>query len=260
MAPIKFEENIKESLEKRSITPSANSWETLSKRLDDSEGKKHKSAFWYIGIAASIAGILFLMNGLFFNTSIPVENIPTVVDSEQIDTEKTNETIAMEPDENLQSQEVVPAEKHEPATKEANSKLASQQSSSVKTQVGNYDNMKSNQTVAQNQKATILKNDYKKPISNIESNGLEEEVIEERMAINDQQHVIDSTVLNTEIETLLSEAQLQIDSEKVTRSVDANSLLRDVEDDLEQSFRDKVFESLKTNFKKVKTAVADRNN
>ena len=34
MAPIKFEENIKSTLEKRTIQPSRNSWDTLEKSIE----------------------------------------------------------------------------------------------------------------------------------------------------------------------------------------------------------------------------------
>ena len=34
MAPIKFEENLRDKLEERSLQPSANSWSKLSDRLD----------------------------------------------------------------------------------------------------------------------------------------------------------------------------------------------------------------------------------
>ena len=42
--------------------------------------------------------------------------------------------------------------------------------------------------------------------------------------------------------------------------IDASDLLQDVEADLDQSFRDKVFKTLKSSYYSVKTAVADRNN
>jgi len=38
------------------------------------------------------------------------------------------------------------------------------------------------------------------------------------------------------------------------------ALLTEVEGELDQSFRDQIFEKLKSGFLKVRTAVADRNN
>ena len=71
-------------------------------------------------------------------------------------------------------------------------------------------------------------------------------------------------VTDDEIDSLLKQAEREILTNKLnilnTRTVDVNSLLQDVETDLEQSFRSKVFEALINNYETVKTAVAERNN
>jgi replicative DNA helicase len=71
-------------------------------------------------------------------------------------------------------------------------------------------------------------------------------------------------VTDAEIDNLLKQAEREILREhlynETTRIVDANALLQDVEDDLEQSFRTKVFEGLKSSYKTVLTAVTERNN
>ena len=71
-------------------------------------------------------------------------------------------------------------------------------------------------------------------------------------------------VTEDEIDALLNEAEKAIFKEKIksanTQTVDADALLQDVEADLQQSFRDRVFEALKTSYETVKTAVAERNN
>ena len=67
-----------------------------------------------------------------------------------------------------------------------------------------------------------------------------------------------------EIDALLEAAQKEITMQKLyneaTNKVDANALLQSVENDLEQSFRAKVFEAIKSGYESVKTAVAERNN
>ncbi len=69
--------------------------------------------------------------------------------------------------------------------------------------------------------------------------------------------------LDTEIEALLSKAKHDVIIKTATNNeqskINANSLLEEVEFDLDQSFRDKVFEKLKVSYKKVSTAVANRN-
>ena len=71
MAPIKYEEQMKDKLEKRSLQPSPESWATLANRLDARDNKhKNKSMFWWFGIAASVVGILFVTTIYFNNKSI----------------------------------------------------------------------------------------------------------------------------------------------------------------------------------------------
>ncbi len=65
MAPIKFEEHIKDKLEKRRIEPSDKAWSKLSEKLDEHEGKSNNKMFWWLGIAASLVGV-FLITTLIF--------------------------------------------------------------------------------------------------------------------------------------------------------------------------------------------------
>jgi len=71
-------------------------------------------------------------------------------------------------------------------------------------------------------------------------------------------------VSDAEINTLLDQAQKEISLHRLynetTKKVDANALLEDVEADLEQSFRNRAFKAIKSGYKYVKTAVAERNN
>jgi len=46
MAPIKFEENIREKLEQRTIEPSIQAWESLEQRLNTDEKKQSKICFY----------------------------------------------------------------------------------------------------------------------------------------------------------------------------------------------------------------------
>jgi len=62
MAPLKFEDNIREKLEERAIEPTENSWEKLASQLDVNEAKKRKKdnkIFWY-SIAAVFVGVLVI--------------------------------------------------------------------------------------------------------------------------------------------------------------------------------------------------------
>ena len=70
MAPIKFEEQLKEKLGQRSIQPSSDAWNKLSERLDNVEEKQNNKGFWWLGIAATLVGVLvtltFIFNMAFF--------------------------------------------------------------------------------------------------------------------------------------------------------------------------------------------------
>ena len=45
MAPIKFEDNIKDKLENRRLKPSLDAWDSLSKRLDNQDKRKATDLF-----------------------------------------------------------------------------------------------------------------------------------------------------------------------------------------------------------------------
>ncbi len=69
-------------------------------------------------------------------------------------------------------------------------------------------------------------------------------------------------VTNAEIDALLKKAQQEILQEQLFmkgNSVDAMALLTQVEGEMDQSFRDQIFDALKDGFLKVRTAVATRN-
>jgi hypothetical protein len=71
-----------------------------------------------------------------------------------------------------------------------------------------------------------------------------------------------SAVSEEEINTLLTNAELKIQSEKTldSKKVDPASLLGDVEFEMEDSFREKVFTALGDGYNIIKTAVVERNN
>ena len=86
------------------------------------------------------------------------------------------------------------------------------------------------------------------------------DVVAEINRLNAENH----GVSETEIDSLLKQAEREIFTNRIynenTKTVDASALLQDVEADLEQSFRSRVFEALKSGYVTVKTAVAERNN
>ena len=60
MAPNNIEESIKNKLEQRTIQPSADAWTKLESRLDATDKNYKNKTFFWIGLAASIVGILLI--------------------------------------------------------------------------------------------------------------------------------------------------------------------------------------------------------
>ena len=136
MAPIKFEEQIKDKLEQRKVTPSVEAWSKLSQRLDADEKRSKKSSFWWLGIAASVAALVFVSVSYFnkngentVNEIIVKENIKDVISP------KTDAIITSPENTNTETQIVV-AEKNselEVSTESVNKKEELKSSTIVKT-------------------------------------------------------------------------------------------------------------------------------
>ena len=261
MAPIKFEEHIKDRLEKRTIKPNSKSWDALSKKLDIHESKKSNKPLWYVGIAASIIGILFIANSLLFNTPVEIdENSPQVVDSEKMpfDDKKLDTKLVETPV--LENNEVHSDNLESGAIEsKSDSKMVSQNTVQSQNHIAKAETKTS--SLAQNQNnQDVLSNAFDDEKIGVVKTENTFELTQEVVVNNTENEVLNQSDLDSEIEKLLNEAQTTLTVTNDTKTIDANTLLQDVESDLDQSFKNKVFEALKTNFKKVKTAVADRNN
>lgn len=258
MAPIKQEEQMRDKLEKRSLQPSPESWATLSKRLDAEQKNETKSLFWWFGMAASIVGIVFATAMYFHNTSFE-SNTPTIVDSNDNVIQKGE----MKKDEFKKEEVVVEDNKPvEDSIKETEPKSNANTHLPKKSQFLNQ--IPQEEAVAQVQQSSSETSIDK--VSEIKTSELtfEAQKVQEVVAVINHLKTSGKMVTDTEIDSLLKNAQKEILSNRLynetTRTVDANALLQDVEADLQQSFRSKVFEALQSGYESVKTAVAQRNN
>ncbi|WP_298755099.1 hypothetical protein [uncultured Psychroserpens sp.] len=277
MAPIKFEENIKDKLEKRSIQPSTDAWNKLSNQLDTHDKKNSRSWFLYIGIAASIVGVLFVTT-LFFKSSEEQSVSPILVDTEIKESLENKEI--HKPIETIESKDAIVEILNEDAIEKTNE--TKMDVSPVKpiqedhTQMVQISEQKAISIVKQDK----IINDHKLQnavvaIAN-EKNSIEKKAIATNTLTSEDAKVLQvvnqikaldtdgTAVTSQEIEDLLKQAEKDILKQRIynetTRTVDADALLQDVEADLEQSFRTKVFEALRSSYNTVKTAVAERNN
>ncbi|RLJ67321.1 hypothetical protein CLV86_0818 [Lacinutrix venerupis] len=232
MAPIKNEEDMKKRLEKRTIQPSAKAWETLSQRLDNEEKKHNKKGLWWLGIAASIVGILLVTN-LFFSSK--TNNNNTIIVN-QNKTQNTQKIEKQEIERVIPKNEVIVEVKRN--IKKTNSK-----------------NLKVSNELAinNNSKKTPIKN--KETLNNLPQNNT---IITEIKIPKIKKQPIE----RDEVDMLLAQATESIKSKKTINKhtpIDHNELLIAVEDDLDERFRDKILKTVRKGYQTVKESVAERN-
>ncbi|MFD0835219.1 hypothetical protein ACFQ0I_05550 [Mariniflexile aquimaris] len=228
----KFDEQVKASLENRRLQPSTDAWEKLSNRLDAGAKKKHNNAFWYIGIAASIIGILLVALPIY-NTKPVV--VPVIVDT-PLEKQIKRSEVAVEA-----------------------IQVANDVSKSTKP-IEQVDRVNDNSVLNESETTNVV---TKKTVLKQEVLTFEDQKINEVVAKVEDLKSKNQVVTDEVIDALLLEAQKQIRFKKSynnsTGIVDANMLLQEVETDLDQSFRSKVFDAIKASFGTVKTVVAQRN-
>ena len=246
MAPIKFEENMRERLEQREIKPSAGAWERIEQDLDTSAKRKSKKNYGWLLLAASFIGLLILSGKFFFGVDqnqnpqvveVPVEEIK--IETDLPVEQKQNKLI----DKELVREEVVRVQE-KPAENESNPKgelSAKQKEALVITET------------------SPEKEALEAPVQQ----KIDAEVDAIIAKVQEQQNA-GAAYSDAEIDKLLRDAQRDIISEKVfdkeRNAVSAEALLYEVEEELDPSFRDRVFEALKEGFLKAREAVASRNN
>ncbi|MFD1615501.1 hypothetical protein [Gelatiniphilus marinus] len=254
MAVNKFENNIKDKLEKRTLKPSADAWSKLYSRLENQEEKPSNKSFWWLGIAASIIGVLLVVTQVFKNE--PLEHLtPQIVVTPEVVTPDETHTTA-----NINVKNI------EEASEEIKIKEAKKSNQIKKKSTVIIPNLTKESILIAKEKAitTIKKGNAAESVKIVsENSAFQKHKIQEIIAQANTLKNNENQVAESEIETLLTQAQKDITLKRLnnenTKKIDALVLLQDVEDELDQSFREKVFKALKENFITVKTAVAQRN-
>ena len=260
MAPIKFEEHIKEKLDNREIQPSAKSWEKLNSRLDASE--KRSGGKWWISAAAAVVVIL-IASVIFVNQQEQAVN-PIVENP-------VEEKVQENPNNNDFKQPVqVASEENKEVEDERVVQSDIKKSESQKPEKVIVENQNSEPVLKSEERpqGSQLKRKFIEPIeisqtviANTESSELYDKVQEVLAKIAEGEKSSENYTEN-EIDALLAEAARELSNDKdlyKTGSVNADALLADVEYEVDQSFRKEVFDFLKEEFLKAKTAVATRN-
>lgn len=262
MAPIKFEDKLKDKLENRSLQPSLDAWDTLADRLDKEDKKNNNTKFWWIGMAASIVGLI-LVTIQFYKNTPSSEVLPTVVETKievQNDAklipelDVINEFVSNSEVENDNVVNIAEV------TSVANNEITETQKSTIKDKAILPINEEPQDVIASllEPKVEVDNNISVKLLSQEELKIIEIVDVVKLLQANE------STVSEKEIDSLLKQAQREILKQRIydetTKTVSADALLQDVEDELEHSFRDKVYEALKSSYNSAKTAVAERRN
>jgi len=246
---MKFENKLRDKLEERQLRPSEDAWNRLSKQLDDHRFKSKNKGYWWLGIAASLILMLVI---LLDETKTPVIPESIVVDVEDVVEPTENET-------QIVNQELI-------ATQNAN-EIEEQKIRKLPNQLVLQQKLKKEEKLeAKTMDEVVAKVDNKEHQS---ENSREVLSFEEQKAVEVVAQIEllkkqSTQVTNAEIDALLATAQREIQQKRLydqaTKKVDAHTLLQSVEDDLDQSFRERVFKMLYSGYQNVKTAVAERNN
>lgn len=256
MGTERFEDKIKKQLRDREITPSAGSWEKLSTKLYATEEKKRPITFW-IGIAASIIGGILILS-LVFNNLTPSDT-PEIVDApkEEVKLEitpvETSEEIFI-PAKKVEEQVATSEINKEPITPRSNPILSPERQMHQNNREAVV--VIDNRSLLQQQTVRTSIEPATDKIFDLKLNDAINSVI-----VNVENG---KTVTDAEVNMLLAEAANKLSEEHykadfAVGKVNPQDLLQEVEFEMDDSFRDKLFEILKEGYLKAKTAVANRN-
>lgn len=247
MEPTKFENHIKNTLDKRKINPSEEAWHKINEELGNDYIPGKRRYFRY-AIAAGFIGFLMIATLFFGRDDEVLDQEFQIVDKPSIPV--------------IESEQLLPQDETDLVLEKA---VTTVEISVTESEENRYEAPKS-----ESKHEMVLVEDTQEPIMENTQNNQDSDSdemfnvkIAEVLAQVNEMEKKDIELSNVEIDSLLRQAQKEILAEKITNSdntINPSALLSQVEEELDQSFRDQIFEKLKTGFVKVRTAVADRNN
>lgn len=234
MEPNKLENEIREKLGKREIHPSAQAWDRLDAMLSVQESKAEKKSFPWLRIAAAV--VLFLgVSYFFFNSSEKSikENNSNIVVVEDFENSSNDEINTEESDVVKSSQSIINQE---------NSAIVYSESKSKSETIG--------------KKVNARKKDYTKEILPVV---LKENQVAHSDVKNEAKTIEDKADLKIISENKQAIAEIKAPVEKAKLKIDPNSLLDQVDGEIQLTFRQKVMQTVTKGYKEAKEAVASRN-
>ncbi len=229
----KLDYNIKKKLEQRIISPKENTWNRLEMLLEEDEKQIKKTGYLKYVVAASV---IFMLGFFFFIN----QGTEVVLPQKLVDT----------PVEHKSSNELV--------LDAAQTKIKD----TFKKHLGKNEPIKSNQMLVEKtikiEKVNLIQD---KRVVNL---GLLNKKEEEVIAVSG--YLGNNKQLNDEVDALLAVAftnnkleQPQKEIIDASLATSANALLTSVEQELDLSFKNKIFGKLKKGLKNTRTAVINRN-
>jgi len=241
-----FDDKIKNQLEKREINPSARAWDQLSAQLEVKEEKSTKK-YWWLGIAASFLGGILLTTLLTHNNSSLVRN-PIVVKDTLLNTQKTQivvkDTEVIEDTKNIELDTKLSVELKSPEQLVEN--------------VGVRENKEVRKNIAIAKVAASSKDNHTEENQEL---FVYQKIDNKAQAVVDQvkELSVNREVTEEEIDELIRKAQLEIRTQEIfsdnKNKVSAQALLQNVEQELDQSFRERIFNAIENGFGQVKSTI-----
>ena len=259
MAPIKFEEHIREKLEEREISPSTASWDKLSSRLDDSN-KSSGKRLWISAVAAVV--VMLIASTIFIDQQDQIAT-PVVNTSVEEGTDLKDNRNAIEEPVQVASEENHKKLKKIKGSSEAINSRSGLNENKIAQKTTLEEVEKTEETISPTLKREIIEPVAIKAtvIAENSSDQLSEKVEKVLKRIKNEEER-SGDLSSAEVDDLLAAAAREISREGNLYSegvISADALLADVEYEVDQSFRKEVFDFLKEEFLKAKTAVATRN-
>ena len=238
MAPNKFEKQLKDTLERRTIAPSKIAWSQLDTQLDVQKNKQ-KFPFWWFSIAATFLGVflaIFVFNDKPDPINVVIEDVKKeiLLPSEINQINKQNKVTKIITSPELVVDKVNVKPKNKAVTNKNKATIQSVQAEKSNVVLVVNDKIKSED------KATIASTtNSEKPIDKTSQ----------------------TTTITSEADLLLKEAYSDVQDNYNTyipEKIDANSLLEDVEMKSEKSLKNRLFHAVKSGYETLKTTVAER--
>ncbi|GLB49076.1 hypothetical protein [Neptunitalea lumnitzerae] len=243
-----FENELKQRLEERTITPSGNAWDKVVGQLEE-EKSTFTLAKWYWVAAILIIGGFVLGGFLISQKTAPK---PTIVD---VDVKKEAPV-----ENNIHKREV---DVTEGVVEVAAIKRVNDKTENKVEEVNSKTYQKPDSKLHIVEVASVVPVKLEKSASDVLEDAKVDKVL---LTLNTMQEhgteitdaTIDSLLLNAQNELRAERIQLALaNNNNATESL-AASLLSEVEYELDKSFKDKVFNALQDGFIKIKTAVAEK--